>query len=133
MIAIASIAQMKKTKNSTIRAYFREWSRHKTETAEEVAKSSSEHQHWDWMHTYMTKARTWNSVLIDIKTIYKDKSKTELQRMMKEELFGQEWMEEETKEITFVLKRFKVDDEDEQAPKSPHYDSMNNLSSDDNH
>ena len=53
--------------------------------------------------------------------------------MIKEELFGQEWMEEETKEITFALKRFKVEDEDEQALKSPYYDSMNNLSSDGNH
>ena len=42
-------------------------------------------------------------------------------------------MKEETKEITFALKRFKVEDDDEQAPKFLHYDSMNNLSSDDNH
>ena len=56
-----------------------------------------------------------------------------MQRMIKEELFEQEWMEEETKEITFALKSFKVEDEDKQVPKSPHYDSINNLSSDGNH
>ena len=97
-----------------------------------MVQSISESQHNHLLNTYISKKRASGSVLIDIKSICKHKSKTEMQIMIKEELFGQNWIEEETKEIAFTLKRFKVED-DEQEPKSQHYNTLNNLSSDDNH
>ena len=131
LVAIDFITQMEKAKNITIRSYFSEWSWHKTENTEVVVQSISESQHNQLLNTYISKMRASGNVLIDIKSICKDKSKTEMQIMIKEELFGQDWIEEETKQIAFILKRFKVED-DEQEPKSQHYNTLNNLSSDDN-
>ena len=49
--------------------------------------------------------------------------------MIKEELFGQDWIEEAN---CIYFKDVQIED-DEQAPKSQHYNTLNNLSYDDNH